>query len=192
MHENTVYLSTSEDLAQLQMEKGTLKYHREACSHQSGRVGRYSRSIRQLILLEETSIVRQLLFAWLTTFGVLITTRNFSPTGLEDWASKFPVCDPTDWRSTPPHHWRFSFHDRSCEYQIVQLALLQVLFWIKIIRLLWHTSFGQRHLMWVFIATAAGTYLTMILINDMASAFLLAMPVILSTVASISYVLDAT
>ncbi|KAK1980233.1 hypothetical protein LZ30DRAFT_723859 [Colletotrichum cereale] len=193
MHEHIVHLSATEDLAQLQMEKSSLQYHRATFSHRTRETDPCSKSKRRvLILLEETSTFPQLLFAWLTTFGILITTRNFIPTGLKESASQFPLCDPTDWRDTSPYNSRLPLHDQSCEYQIVQLVALEVFFWINIIVLLWHTRFGQRNVVWVFAATTASTGLAMFLVNDLASALLLAMPVILSTIASIGYVLDTT
>ncbi|KAK2005910.1 hypothetical protein LZ32DRAFT_118219 [Colletotrichum eremochloae] len=186
MHENIVHLSVSEDPAEIQMENGLLQYHREACIHRSKETGKHTSPKGRLLILEKPSTLLKLLFAWLTTFGILITSRNFAPTGLEEWTSQFPLC------SSLPHHSRFSLHNRSCEYQIFQLVLLQILFWINILDLLWRTSFGQKHAIKVFTATTASTGLAMIFINDMASALLLAMPVILSTITTTGYVLDAT
>ncbi|KAF4809251.1 hypothetical protein CGCSCA5_v011601 [Colletotrichum siamense] len=123
-------------------------------------------------------------------FGVLVTARNFSPVGLSTWTYYFPICDPTDWRRTPPQRFRFLPNKPSCESQIAQLAGFEILFWANASSLLWNTTFGRRHVRWVFGVTTAGTCLTIVRIQDPSSALLMVMPFILSACSSIGFVVD--
>ncbi|KAF4842406.1 hypothetical protein CGCSCA4_v008801 [Colletotrichum siamense] len=123
-------------------------------------------------------------------FGVLVTARNFSPDGLSTWTYYFPICDPTDWRRTPPQRFRFLPNNPSCESQIAQLVGFEILFWANAFSLLWNSTFGQRHVRWVFGVTAAGTFMTIVRIQDPSPALLLVMPFILSVCSSIGFVVD--
>ncbi|KAK2738664.1 hypothetical protein CKAH01_07354 [Colletotrichum kahawae] len=136
------------------------------------------------------SIFFRLLMAWLMIFGILVTARNFSSDGLSTWTYYFPTCDPTEWRRTPPHRFRFLPNNPSCESKIAQLVGFEILFWANASSLLWNTTFGRRHVKWVFGVTAAGTGLTMLRIQDPSPALLLVMPVILSVCSSIGFVVD--
>ncbi|KAF4819381.1 hypothetical protein CGCTS75_v011721 [Colletotrichum tropicale] len=123
-------------------------------------------------------------------FGILVTVRNFSPAGLSSWTYHFPECDPTDWRRPSSHRFRFLPNNPSCESQIAQLIVVETVFWLNALGLLWNTDFGQRHVKWVFGITTACTGLTMGLIQDPSPALLMVMPIILSVCSSIGFVVD--
>lgn len=95
MYENLSHLSQHEDgkLGRRSMEKSSSQRHPERSNRNGKGSGRNGEKTgrRRVVSWEATSIFCQLLIAWLMTFGIFITARNFSPIGLELWANQFPV-----------------------------------------------------------------------------------------------------
>ncbi|KAF6807506.1 hypothetical protein CSOJ01_08159 [Colletotrichum sojae] len=195
MYENSSHLSQHEDgkLARRLLEKSSPHRHNERSDRKGKESSRDGENTgrRRAISWEGTSIFCQLLLAWLMTFGIFVTARNLSPIGLELWANQFPICDPSPWRRPPDRPSRFLPHNPSCEAQMAELIGLEVSFWVNAITLLWHTSFGRRHVAWVFAATTVATALVMVFVAVIDSTLLLVLPVILSGFSSVGFVMDA-
>ncbi|KAF0329063.1 hypothetical protein GQ607_003731 [Colletotrichum asianum] len=137
----------------------------------------------------DASTFPQLVVAWLLTFVIIITVRNSSQSGLEKWEREFPVCDPTDWRDLYKPSRSFLIAT-SCEFQIAQLAVLEISLLVNCILLLWKTKFGERHATWIITTSVAGTALTTLYIHDPATALFLAMPMVLSICLALGFLVD--